>query len=272
VNADDQGVAGLDGVPADSPPPPPPPAPLVGADPSPSTDPPVSTGTPAWSAPPPWDGQPVSNPRRALRPWILVAAGVALAIFVVIAAAVLIGVRTGSDGSVVAGSSLDDSGSDRPKVPLSAQPPGSELFEDSGYTIYVDGSWSAEPQASPQTDAFWFVEFTPRFASNVNVLTEDLPFSMELDTYVDVSIRNAPKVLGSRIRELDRSEVTLANGDVGARIEWSATMQGNDLRFLQIMVVHGRAAVVVTFSALEEDFASQVGDVEPYLLTVVPTN
>ncbi len=254
-----------------APPPPPPPPPQVADTPpavGPSMSPPV---TATWGAPPPWTGEPMPVARKARWPWILVAIGLVLAFVVVFAAVAVVGVRTESTESIGAGSA-DDDDSTRPSVPVSERPPASELFEGDGYTIYVDRSWSSEPQASPQTDAFWFVEFGTRFSTNVNVITEDLPFAMKLDSYVDVSIRNAPKILGSELRALDRSEVRLANDDIGARIEWSATIQGNDLRFLQIMVVDGRSAVVVTFSALEEDFDSQVVDVEPYLLTIVPTN
>lgn len=229
---------------------------------SPVPAPPGASDAFAWTPSP----LPARKPRW---PWVVGTVAAAAVIVVVVGAVFFVGTETDQSTDAVQIDDRDGDGSTRPSVPLSRRPADAELYEGDGYTIYVDESWSQSSAVAAPIDALWFVDSGSEFNTNVNVLTERLPVVMDLDAYADLSIKNAPTIIDSELRNLDRASVELANGDLAERIEWSTTMQGLQLRFLQVIVVDGRTAIVVTLSALEDDFATRVAEAEPYLLTVV---
>ena len=103
------------------------------------------------------------------------------------------------------------------------------------------------------------------FRDSVNVLIEKLPGDISMDDYLAASVRNAPKSLPS-FAELSRS-VSTVNGKVLGQLDFRSN-QNIPLRHRAIVLIKGRNAIVVTYTAEPDRFDAEVSKLQPYLTSV----
>ena len=103
------------------------------------------------------------------------------------------------------------------------------------------------------------------FRDSVNVLIEKLPGDISMDDYLAASVRNAPKSLPS-FAEVNRS-VSTFNGKQLGQLDFRSN-QNIPLRHRAVVLIKGRNAIVVTFSAEPDRFDAEASKTQPYLTSV----
>lgn len=138
---------------------------------------------------------------------------------------------------------------------------------DGAFAISVNPDW--EEREIPQAAVAWILpQGTSEFADNINVLVEPLPDGIDLDSYMDASLANAPKII-SDFTVISNEKVTLTSGDAGVRLRFAGTTSGRSMEFLQVIAVApGERAAVVTLTAPKERIDTDITAVEPYMRTL----
>jgi hypothetical protein len=104
-----------------------------------------------------------------------------------------------------------------------------------------------------------------KFRDSVNVLIEKLPIDVSMDDYLAASVKNAPKSLPSFV-EISRS-VNTVNGKVLGQLDFTSN-QNSPLRHRAVVLIKGRNAIVVTYTAEPDRFDAESVKVQPYLTSV----
>ncbi len=136
------------------------------------------------------------------------------------------------------------------------------LFTDSAgkYSIVVPSSWKSA-QDSPKA---WFLnEDADSFRENVNILTETIPSSMDLDSYVDLSISKAPGLI-SDFTVKEKEKVTLDSGQEAYKLVYTGTPTSVSTElsftFLAVVAVEDGTAVTLTMTAPPETFDDTIDE------------
>jgi hypothetical protein len=136
-------------------------------------------------------------------------------------------------------------------------------------TVFTDGTnvyrVRVPPTWSDATKSGGLQTWTTGTGSSVNVLIEKLPVDITMEDYLAASVRNAPRQLPSFV-EVSRS-VSTVSGKVLGQLDYRSNQQ-IPLRHRAVVVIKGRNAIVVTFSAPPERFDTEVASVQPYLTSV----
>jgi hypothetical protein len=151
-------------------------------------------------------------------------------------------------------------------APATTAPLAGTTFTDptNVYRIRVAPTWSdATTAGGLQTWATGTGSST--FRDSVNVLIEKLPIDISMDDYLAASVRNAPRSLPSFV-EVGRS-VTNVNGKVLGQLDFRSSQQ-IPLRHRAVVVIKGRNAIVVTYTAQPDRFDIEVANVQPYVTSV----
>jgi hypothetical protein len=138
------------------------------------------------------------------------------------------------------------------------------VYNDPGgaYAVDVDPDWKAGSLSQPK---FWFTD--EAFHSNVNAIVEDVPSSVSLADYLELSGKNAPNLIpGYKLLSLD--VLNESGNRVLARWHYVGTPGGKLLEFLAITGLKYGRAVTLTYTTEPEAFADRVRDVEPYMRTL----
>jgi hypothetical protein len=151
-------------------------------------------------------------------------------------------------------------------APTTAAPLAGTTFTDptNVYRVRVPPTWSdATTIGGLQT---WATGTSSSvFRDSVNVLIEKLPGDISMDDYLAASVRNAPKSLSSFV-EVSRS-VSTVNGKVLGQLDFKSSQQ-IPLRHRAVVLIKGRNAIVVTYTAEPARFDAEVSKVQPYLQSV----
>ena len=139
------------------------------------------------------------------------------------------------------------------------------------YMLRVNSAWPHHADMPIQGIETWqVVDAANGFAPNMNVVVENLPSELSVDTYLHAntaSVKNATAVLaGATI--IGEQVVNGAYGQQLGRMEYTASVQGHALHFIAIVAVHKKTGVVATFTSPDDRFAQIRALVEPYLLTL----
>ena len=147
-------------------------------------------------------------------------------------------------GGALAGSTFSDSTN---VYRLRVAPTWQDVTTSGGLQTWVTGTGSAA------------------FKDQVNVLIEKLPVDISMDDYLAASVKNAPKSLPSFV-EVGRS-VNTVNGKVLGQLDFRST-QGVPFRHRAVVLIKGRNAIVVTYTAEPDRFDAESTKVQPYLNSV----
>jgi hypothetical protein len=156
---------------------------------------------------------------------------------------------------------------EQPSRSTLSEAPEGERFVDPGgaFTITVDPTWEAAELF--RGVSIWYL-VTPDGAPtphNVNILVQ--PFDGTLEEYVEFGLVGLDTVIeGGTV--LDQSVTTGWSGSELGRLEYQGFANGFDGHYLSYVALGDGQAVLVTFTALADEFADLVGAVEPYLRTV----
>lgn len=154
--------------------------------------------------------------------------------------------------------------SDLPNGVTFADPEGS-------YQMVVSNTWTASPGSVVAGIETWLVgEPVDGFASNVNALTQVVPASTTLEDYLELSIESAPNFIDD-FRLIRQEIVDGSEGQPLAIMEYEGAPQGETLRFLAVFGMGDGLAVVATLTTRPQDAERQTEEIEPYLLTLIPT-
>jgi hypothetical protein len=136
---------------------------------------------------------------------------------------------------------------------MTAQNPQfSSILNEQARTLLTAGGLYIAFDASPAASA-------SGFATNVNVLKEDLPLDMSLALYTQVTVGNLEKVSGIS-KPIQKRTVTLPGGEA-TELTYSAQLRSTegrptDLSYTQYLLVSKRRAFVVTFTARKDQAAN----------------
>ena len=147
-------------------------------------------------------------------------------------------------GGTLAGSTFSDSTN---VYRLRVAPTWQDVTTSGGLQTWVTGTGSAA------------------FKDQVNVLIEKLPVDISMDDYLAASVKNAPKSLPSFV-EVGRS-VNTVNGKVLGQLDFRST-QSVPFRHRAVVLIKGRNAIVVTYTAEPDRFDAESTKVQPYLTSV----
>ncbi|MEQ8175075.1 MAG: DcrB-related protein [Syntrophomonadaceae bacterium] len=98
------------------------------------------------------------------------------------------------------------------------------------------------------------VGFMSGSTANVNLVSEDLSKSpsMKVDEYLKLSLPNIEKEF-QNFKLLETTPVTLGNVK-GQKIVYTASMEGMNLKFMQVLTIINQKAFVLTYTALADDY------------------
>ncbi len=122
------------------------------------------------------------------------------------------------------------------------------------YTLTCPDSWEKKTDYMG-TDVIYLSpleDSNDEFRENVNVIVEKLPSNMGLNQYVDISLKNAGKML-TDYRNLENSAVQL-NGLDAQRIVSIYRMGDMRICALSYVIVKGRKAYTITCTALDSTY------------------
>jgi hypothetical protein len=121
-----------------------------------------------------------------------------------------------------------------------------------------------EDQLTLEAEAVWF-DSEPEwdFTTNINVLAEEIPPSVDVDDYVEISLGTVSQLPGiDDLEELDPTEV---DGDRAESIEYSAAPSGQPLMFRAVALVHEGEGFNVTVTASGDEFDAASEDLDEIL-------
>jgi len=119
-----------------------------------------------------------------------------------------------------------------------------------GYTYNVNykEDWTHDDSTSSGYPMEVFL--SPTGLSSVNIITESLPISYNIEQYKNASLQSLKNTYATSA--FDEEKITV-NGYDAYRISYSATRNGMTLDIKQTLLVSGRNAYVITFSGTDED-------------------
>ena len=170
-----------------------------------------------------------------------------------------------SEGTEPAPGAEPTLGIEAPPVPAGAE---SYTAPSGSFTLAVPGSWRLPNLDVERAEAVWFTDGGgAEFDPNVNVLIERLAAAVSIDEYLEISVANGPRLVEG-FEPLDVRKVRLTNGELGGRLEYTGEFRGKTFRFLAIVSIDEAVAAVATYTNLAGPYFDDVGQVEPYLLTL----
>ncbi len=158
-------------------------------------------------------------------------------------------------------------------TPTPGLPNGVSFTDPEGtYQMVISDEWVASNATFAAGIEMWFVaEPVDGFTSNVNVLTQPVPTDMALEDYLNLSIESAPGFIAD-FRLIRQEVVTGRDGQPLALMEYVGSPQGSALHFLGVFGLGDGEAVVATLSTPPETYERLAEEIEPYLLTLLPTS
>lgn len=129
---------------------------------------------------------------------------------------------------------------------------GGEAEEDLGGQLRfdVDNVWTKEPEDG--------------FATNINVITEPLPGDIDIEEYRRLSVDNA-EALGLSLT--NEGEDTTLDGEPAFLYEGTLSEGDLDAKVRGVSAIRDGVAYTVTFTAPEDRFDDEVGDLDETLET-----
>ncbi len=128
-----------------------------------------------------------------------------------------------------------------------------------GYTIVFPSNWEVK-EGFMGLDVFGLSALKnseDKFRENVNVVTEDLRTPLTLDEYYDLGVKNLSMLL-TDFKEIDTGRVDV-NGVPARWIVYDHRMGEVRARVLQVIMVKGDRAYIITATATPEEFDSYRG-------------
>jgi hypothetical protein len=152
-------------------------------------------------------------------------------------------------------------------VATTVNTPAGTTFTDATnvYRVRVAPTWQ-DATASGGLQTWTTGTSSSQFKDQVNVLIEKLPSDISMEDYLAASVKNAPKSLPSFV-EVGRSFNTV-NGKVLGQLDFRSTQNGVALRHRAVVVIRGRNAIVVTYTAEPGRFDTESANVQPYLTSI----
>lgn len=149
-------------------------------------------------------------------------------------------------------------------------PAGSEEFTDleGQWVMSIDPSWSASHGTVQDGVELWFLpDSSTNFADNINVLTQRNMLSVGIERYLDISVSSAESVFDDFVLLDDRFR-TGSHGQQQGVLEYTATLEGMNLHFYQVLVLDDDLAVVVTMATPINRFEDRRDEVADHLRTL----
>lgn len=149
-------------------------------------------------------------------------------------------------------------------------PEGSEEFTDleGQWLMSIDPGWSPSHGTVQDEVELWFLPGSGvSFADNVNVLTQQNTLDVGIERYLDISLASAESVFDDFVLLDDRFR-TGSHGQQQGVLEYTATLEGMNLHFYQVLVLNDDIAVVVTMASPDERFEDRRDEVEEHLRTL----
>lgn len=165
----------------------------------------------------------------------------------------------------------DDAGTtSQPESAPVSLPDGSEEFADleGQWVMSVDPSWNPSHGTIQDGVELWFLPGSgSSFADNINVLTQRNVLGVGIERYLDISLASAESVFDDFVLLDDRFR-TGSHGQQQGVLEYTATLEGMNLHFYQVLVLDDDIAVVVTMAAPVNRFEDRRGEVADHLRTL----
>lgn len=179
----------------------------------------------------------------------------------VVFAALIVTVAVFRDGGSSA-AVLDAARGPRASIPAA----GVDFIEGNGtYAIRIGDAWDRVD--TPAGEAWYTGTGSRAFRDNVTVILEDLPTTLSLDEYVELSVASAERSALS-FEELDRTDIVLSDGNAALVLDYRSDQQGFALEHRLVVAVRGRLAISVTFTTEEARFAAAIAEVDAYIRSV----
>jgi hypothetical protein len=135
--------------------------------------------------------------------------------------------------------------------------PDSALYVDPNgvYDLPIPSSWTRASTSISGVPMWGVGTGSDGFRDNVNVVVEDLPSALPLDTYVHAASANMAKVAGLSVDSVQ--DTTLVDGSPAAIVHaTNTTSPGGPIHQEAVVAVRGTHAVVVTISAASPEALS----------------
>lgn len=128
-----------------------------------------------------------------------------------------------------------------------------------GFTVQYPETWSeAEPPSGFVVGSFLSPDSAIRngIRPNVNIVVEPLNVELDTEAYANSAISVVSGTFAD-FEQIDRGTATVSGLDA-IWIEYHATQQGQRLLLRQVIFVHGRDGIVVTYTANDDSFEDQL--------------
>ncbi len=164
----------------------------------------------------------------------------------------------------------DDPTTTQPEAASISLPDGSEEFTDleGQWVMSIDPSWSPSHGTIQDEVELWFLPgSSDSFADNINVLTQQNVLKVGIEQYLDISLASAESVFDDFVLLDDRFR-TGSHGQQQGVLEYTATLEGINLHFYQVLVLDDDIAVVVTMAAPDSRFDDRRDELAEHLRTL----
>ncbi|MDQ3759994.1 MAG: DUF1795 domain-containing protein [Actinomycetota bacterium] len=136
-----------------------------------------------------------------------------------------------------------------------------EFTEESAKQGAASALGVSADELSIEAEAVWFgPETEDGFKTNVNVLAEAIPPSLDEAAYIEASLGNLEGIPG--VEEFERRAGPDLGGEETEEIEYSSLAQGETLRFRALTLVRDETGFTVTLTASEDAFEEASADLD----------
>ncbi|WP_375497276.1 DcrB-related protein [uncultured Jatrophihabitans sp.] len=127
---------------------------------------------------------------------------------------------------------------------------------DGDFTVVLPTGWRQDTAVAQQIKAVaaYFGPTRNAFASNVNVVREDLPAGLDVESYRAKSLAGLRAAIA--ITDLTPSTKLSVDGEDALEYSFTDTQQGRKLIQRQTVVLHGSSAYTITYTSTTVDFAA----------------
>ncbi|MDO5654541.1 MAG: hypothetical protein Q4G27_00205 [Flavobacteriaceae bacterium] len=120
------------------------------------------------------------------------------------------------------------------------------------YNMTTDENWSIEHVSYPQNKVIYYSNLnTNNFRENINIITEMVGNEVNLDEYIQLSIKGLSAIPNFKIYEREATEL---QGKPAYFIDYEMEYNQNMQRNLQYFLIENGVAYIITFTSDLEDF------------------
>jgi serine/threonine-protein kinase len=153
-------------------------------------------------------------------------------------------------------------------TPAPTVPPNFVTYENSTYGIRIMHPQEWEIMENYMGTVVLFKasleDASDMFQENLNVVVGDLPEPMKLDEFTDANIDQIKSIFAAEV--VDSSSTTLANNPA-RKVIYNLKQGQYDLKLMQIYMLKGNKAYVITYTAEEDKYSDLLGTIQAMINT-----